>query len=67
MAAIPSLRGALRLLAERHFRAEKIAAGELAALVREATGLSASTPERRASTVRAWLGWVMKNVKVAHV
>jgi len=66
MASIPSLREALRLLAERQFRAEKIAAGELAAVVREATGLGASTPERRASTVRAWLGWVMKNVKVAN-
>jgi hypothetical protein len=33
-------------------------------VVREATGLGASTPERRASTVRAWLAWVMKNVKV---
>lgn len=64
MLAIPSLREALRLLAERHFRAEKIAPGELAAVVREAAGLGASTPERRASTVRAWLGWVMKNVKV---
>jgi hypothetical protein len=64
MLAIPSLREALRLLAERQFRAEKIATGELAAVVREATGLGASTPERRASTVRAWLGWVMKNVKV---
>lgn len=64
MAGIPSLREALRLLADRKFRAEKIAAGELAAVVRAATGLGASTPERRASTVRAWLGWVMKNVKV---
>jgi hypothetical protein len=62
--AVPSTRAALRLLAERGFRAEKIAPGELAAVVREATGLAASTPERRASTVRAWLGWVMRNVKV---
>ncbi len=67
MLAVPSLREALRLLAERRFRAEKIAAGELAEVVREATGLGASTPERRASTVRAWLGWVMKNVKVRDV
>jgi hypothetical protein len=67
MLAVPSLREALRLLSERRFRAEKIAPGELAAVVREATGLGASTPERRASTVRAWLAWVMKNVKVRDV
>jgi hypothetical protein len=63
MAAVPSLREALRLLVERGYRAEKIAPGELAEVVRLATGLGASTPERRASTVRAWLGWVMRNVK----
>jgi hypothetical protein len=67
MLAIPSLRESLRLLAERRFRAEKIAPGELAEVVRGATGLGASTPERRASTVRAWLVWVMKNVNVKDV
>lgn len=64
MAAIPGLREALRLLGERGYRAEKIAPGELAEVVRAATGLGASTPERRASTLRAWLGWIMRNVKV---
>ncbi|HKP97353.1 MAG TPA: hypothetical protein VJ385_16525 [Fibrobacteria bacterium] len=63
MLEVPSLREAIGLLAERGFRAEKIAQGELAGLVRKHTGLGASTPERRASTVRAWLGWIMRNVK----
>lgn len=64
MLAVPSLREALRLLVERGYRAEKIAQRELAEVVRASTGLGASTPERRASTVRAWLGWVMRNVKI---
>jgi hypothetical protein len=64
MLAIPSLREALHLLMEREFRAEKIAAGELAALIRERTGLGASTPARRASTLRAWLAWIMGNVRI---
>ena len=63
MLAIPSLREALRLLVERGFRAEKIGNGELAAIIRERTGLGASTPERRASTLRAWLVWIMRNIK----
>jgi uncharacterized protein DUF6997/uncharacterized protein DUF6996 len=64
MLAIPSLREALRLLVEREFRVEKIGNGELAALIRERTGLTASTPERRASTLRAWLVWIARNVKI---
>jgi hypothetical protein len=64
MLAIPSLREAVRLLVERGFRAEKIGNGELAEVIRARTGLGASTPSRRASTVRAWLVWIMRNVKV---
>lgn len=64
MLAIPSLREALRLLVERGFRVEKIGNGELAAVIRERTGLTASTPERRASTLRAWLAWIARNVKI---
>jgi hypothetical protein len=63
MLEIPSLREAVRLLVERGFRAEKIGNGELAAVIRERTGLGASTPERRASTLRAWLVWIARNVK----
>jgi hypothetical protein len=63
MAEIPSLRAAMRLLIERGLRAEKIAQAELAGIIRERTGLGASTPERRASTLRAWLVWVMGNVR----
>ncbi|MDB5049230.1 MAG: hypothetical protein JWO30_2301 [Fibrobacteres bacterium] len=64
MLEIPSLREAVRLLVERGFRAEKIAQAELADVIRVHTGLGASTPERRAGTVRAWLGWIMGNVKI---
>ena len=27
--------------------------------------LGIAAPERQASTVRAWLGWIMRNVKVS--
>ncbi len=64
MLSVPSLRASLKLLMERGFRAEKIATGELADVIRAHTGLGASTPGRRASTVRAWLGWIMRNVRV---
>ena len=46
MLAVPSLREALALLVKRDYRVEKIAAGELSALIRERTGLGASTPEQ---------------------
>ncbi len=64
MLRIPSLRDALRLLVDRGFRAEKIGNGELAEVIRGRTGLGASTPERRASTLRAWLVWMARNVKI---
>lgn len=64
MLEIPSLREAVRLWVERGFRAEKIGNGELADVIRERTLLGASTPARRASTVRAWLGWIARNVKI---
>lgn len=64
MLGIPSLREALRLLVQREYRVEKIGAGELAALIPGNSRPGASTPARRASTLRAWLAWVMRNVKV---
>jgi hypothetical protein len=64
MLGIPGLREAVRLLVERDFRAEKIGNGELAAVIRDRTGLKGSTPERRASTLRAWLAWIARNVKI---
>jgi hypothetical protein len=64
MLAVPSLREALALLASRDYRVEKIAPGELAALVRERSGLGAATLARRAVTLRSWLAWIMGNAKV---
>jgi hypothetical protein len=64
MLALPSLREALALLAARDYRLEKIAPGELAALVRERSGLGESTSARRAVTLRSWLAWIMGNAKV---
>lgn len=64
MLLIPSLREALGLLVKRGYRVEKIAPQELAALIQARTGLGASTPARRASTLRAWLTWIMGNVKI---
>jgi hypothetical protein len=64
MLAAPSFRDALSLLVSRGYRVEKIAPAELASLIRSRTPLAGTTPERRASTVRAWLTWIMGNVKV---
>jgi hypothetical protein len=64
MLEVPALRRFLALLVEREYRVEKIAPGEMAEVIQRHTGLGASTPARRASTVRAWLTWVMANVKV---
>ncbi len=64
MIRIPSLREALKLLVEREFRAEKIGNRELAEVILKWTGLGASTPARRASTVKAWLVWIMRNVHI---
>lgn len=64
MLRVPSLRDAVSLLISRDYRVEKIAPAELAALVKSRTTLGGSTPERRASTVRAWLSWIPENVKV---
>lgn len=64
MLSVPALREFLALLVARDYRVEKIAPGEMADVIRRTSGLSASTPSRRASTVRAWLTWVMANIKV---
>ncbi len=61
---IPTMREAIQLLVEKGFQLEKISKDALAALIRKRSGLSGSTPERRASTLRAWLGWIMGNVKI---
>ncbi len=62
--SMPTTREAIQLLVNKGFRLEKIANDEIAALIRKRSGLSGSTPERRASTLRAWLGWIMSNVKI---
>jgi hypothetical protein len=64
MLAVPSLKLVFELLVARDYRVEKIAPGEIAAIIQRSTGLAATTPARRASTVRAWLTWVMANTKV---
>jgi hypothetical protein len=64
MLEIPSLRQAVELLVARDFRVEKILPAELAAVVRDNTALSASTPARRASTVKSWLTWITRNVEI---
>lgn len=64
MLAVPSLRSCLALLVGRSYRMEKVAVGELSRLIKEHKGLEGPTLERRASTVRSWLTWLMENVKV---
>ncbi len=64
MAAIPSLRKALGLLRDRNFELARIGQDELAALIGHGIGLTSSTPLRRASTVRGWLAWVLRNSRI---
>jgi hypothetical protein len=61
---IPSFCDAVRLLVARDLRVEKIGNQELAEIILKHTGLAGSTPMRRASTVRAWLVWMMRNLHI---
>jgi hypothetical protein len=43
---------------------EAISNEEIASIVEQFRNLSGSTPLRRASTVRSWLGWIMENSEI---
>ena len=60
----PSLRQILYLLASREYDLAAIANDEIADIIRQHTGLSGATVERRASTVRSWLAWLLHNTSV---
>ena len=57
----PTFRKAFKLLIEHGFEVEAVAANDIAQVVEEFTDLSGSTPPRRASTVKNWLRWVVRN------
>lgn len=57
----PSLRAALELLEQRDFDLAKVRDNELADIIQQNTSLSGSTPLRRASTLRKWFKWLIKN------
>jgi hypothetical protein len=57
----PSLRGVLALLEGRDFKLAEVKDAELADIIQQNTSLSGSTPLRRASTLRKWFKWLLKN------
>lgn len=57
----PSLRAALALIEGRDFDLTRVREEELAEIIQQNTSLSGSTPLRRASTLRKWFKWLLKN------
>ena len=61
----PSLRASVSLLAGRNFNLHSINDAEIAEIVQRTTSLTGTTPSRRASTVRQWLKWLLKNCSLS--
>lgn len=63
----PALRQAIKLLIERGYDPNKISLGELEQMIKDARPdeYSNDTYERRARTVRNWLGWLVANWDVS--
>jgi hypothetical protein len=61
----PTFRTTFELLLDRDLELETISNGEIAATIEQFTNLSGTTPMRRASTVRSWFKWILKNSKIA--
>ncbi len=64
MAALPIFRDSLMLLMERDFELAAIGQDEIASIISCRAALSSTTPLRRASTVRSWLAWILKNSRI---
>lgn len=57
----PVFRAAICKLRDYQFNLEKLSKKELVDLVAQRPDIGASTPDRRSSTVRAWLKWMLDN------
>jgi hypothetical protein len=57
----PSCRGALVLVANQNFDLSKIKDRDFADIIQQYSSLSPSTALRRASTLRKWFKWLLKN------
>ena len=60
----PSFRAAFELLQHRDLKLDTISNDDIAAAVERFTDLSGTTPGRRASTVRSWLRWILRNSEI---
>ena len=49
------------LLESREYKVESVTNNEISKIVDQSTNLTGSTPERRASTVRNWIKWILDN------
>jgi len=57
----PTFRSLIQRLVRADYNLESISNEEISAAIEENTILSKGTPDRRASTVRSWLRWLLKN------
>ena len=60
----PTFQQAFRLLLEKDLKVENISNTEIKSIIAEFTFLSAETISRRASTMRSWLKWIVKNSEI---
>jgi hypothetical protein len=60
----PTFRATFELLRQRGMELEAISNEEITSIIEQFRNLSGSTPLRRASTVRSWLGWIMENSEI---
>ena len=60
----PTFRAIFELLLQRNLELDAVSNEEIAAAIAQFTGLSGTTPGRRASTVRSWLRWLLENSEI---
>jgi len=59
----PTFRSLIQHLIQTNYDLDAISNEKIAAAIGKNTILSKGTPDRRASTVRSWLRWLLKNWK----
>jgi hypothetical protein len=60
----PTFRTTFELLLQRNLVLDAVSNDEIAAAIAQFTNLRGTTPGRRASTVRSWFGWILRNSQI---
>ena len=63
MATDPFLREVFQSLISNNFIEAQVSAQEIASLIEKHSSLTGTTPMRRASTIKNWLRWLIRNAK----